>query len=331
MSTNVKNMKILAICSAFLMLLALFKLPIGFYTFLRIVITITSVVIIMGVYKNNVNFWIVCFGLIAIMFNPIIPIYLYDRSKWVPINITAALLFIVFSFNQQKPNPSNMFSSPFSFSGRITRTEYGLSFILYLVVYFVLIAYVESNNDNAVVGLLFIPMLWFLWAQGAKRCHDIDRSGWMQIIPFYVLWLIFESGTNGSNSFGDDPKAEKVSLPSKLQLAEEHRMTKSVIVATTVTENAPILKPVATFKIPENQLTILEVNNVNYSLIQDLLKKLRTLEITNNLSYEFLGTVATISIQHRNTSQVLLENLYTIMDNIEVLGVGNGSLKIKIK
>jgi len=102
MSTKVNNLRVLSTCSAFLMLLALLKLPIGFYTFLRIVITITSVLIIMGIYKNNVNFWIVCFGLIAIMFNPIIPVYLYDRSKWVPINITAALLFTAFSFKLTK-------------------------------------------------------------------------------------------------------------------------------------------------------------------------------------------------------------------------------------
>jgi len=224
-----------------------------------------------------------------------------------------------------------MFSSPFSFSGRITRTEYGLSFIMYIVLYLVLMAYVEGNNENAIVGLLFIPMLWFLWAQGAKRCHDIDRSGWMQIIPFYVLWLIFESGTNGSNSFGDDPKEENVILTTKPQSPITAQMVKPLIVETTISDITAVEKPAMSLKIPENQLTILEVNNVNYSLIQDLLKKLRTLEITNNLTYEFLGTVATISIQHRNTSQVLLENLYTIMDNIEVLGVENGSLKIKIK
>lgn len=54
--------------------------------------------------------------------------------------------------------------------------------------------------------LLLIPALWILYAQGAKRCHDMDNSGWYQLIPFYMLWMIFKKGDSGSNSYGDDPK-----------------------------------------------------------------------------------------------------------------------------
>jgi uncharacterized membrane protein YhaH (DUF805 family) len=52
-----------------------------------------------------------------------------------------------------------------------------------------------------------IPLLWFVWAQGAKRCHDLGQSGWYQIIPFYVLWMIFGSGKNGINRYGVNPKS----------------------------------------------------------------------------------------------------------------------------
>ncbi|MDR0798218.1 MAG: DUF805 domain-containing protein, partial [Dysgonamonadaceae bacterium] len=48
--------------------------------------------------------------------------------------------------------------------------------------------------------------LWFLWAQGAKRCHDRDRTGWYQMIPFYFLWLIFADGEYGENDYGPNPK-----------------------------------------------------------------------------------------------------------------------------
>lgn len=54
--------------------------------------------------------------------------------------------------------------------------------------------------------LLFFPALWFLWAQGAKRCHDRGNSGWYQIIPFYGLWMLFADGEECENEYGVDPK-----------------------------------------------------------------------------------------------------------------------------
>jgi len=62
-----------------------------------------------------------------------------------------------------------MFDKPFSFEGRIRRTEYGLSLIIYFVLYFILILIIEeSRGDLGFLGLAYIPMLWFLWAQGAR-------------------------------------------------------------------------------------------------------------------------------------------------------------------
>jgi uncharacterized membrane protein YhaH (DUF805 family) len=101
-----------------------------------------------------------------------------------------------------------MFKTPFSFNGRIRRLEFGISFIIYLVVYFV-VAYLSTvGGDLSPVILLiaYIPLLWFLWAQGSKRCHDLGRTGWMQIVPFYFLWMIFQDGYAGRNEYGASPK-----------------------------------------------------------------------------------------------------------------------------
>lgn len=107
-----------------------------------------------------------------------------------------------------------MFKNPFSFDGRIRRSEFGISFILFViarvVITFMAAAMMSSSNDSEggvfLSLLLSIPLLWFLWAQGAKRCHDIGNSGWFQLIPFYALWMLFQDGQPGPNQFGENPK-----------------------------------------------------------------------------------------------------------------------------
>lgn len=101
-----------------------------------------------------------------------------------------------------------MFKNPFSFEGRIRRLEYGLTFIIYIVLYATTFILLDlAGGIGPLIGLvIMVPMVWFVWAQGAKRCHDIDRSGWMQIIPFYFLFLMFEDGKPGRNSYGTNPK-----------------------------------------------------------------------------------------------------------------------------
>jgi uncharacterized membrane protein YhaH (DUF805 family) len=107
-----------------------------------------------------------------------------------------------------------MFKNPFSFDGRIRRSEFGISFIIFVIarvfVALTAAASMSGSNDSSgavLLSLLFsIPLVWFLWAQGAKRCHDIGNSGWFQIIPFYALWMLFQDGEPGPNQYGENPK-----------------------------------------------------------------------------------------------------------------------------
>ena len=104
-----------------------------------------------------------------------------------------------------------MFKNPFSFEGRIRRTEYGLSYIMFIVFSFIagaLIGAFTSNKD--ILSILFllmgIPGYWFLIAQGAKRCHDRGNTGWFQLIPFYGFWMLFAESEIGANQYGSNPK-----------------------------------------------------------------------------------------------------------------------------
>jgi uncharacterized membrane protein YhaH (DUF805 family) len=100
-----------------------------------------------------------------------------------------------------------MFNNPFSFEGRIRRTEYGFSLIIYsLCAVFLELIITENRGDADFLFLAYIPLFWFLIAQSAKRCHDLGNSGWWQLIPFYALWLLFQDGQLGPNKYGENPK-----------------------------------------------------------------------------------------------------------------------------
>jgi uncharacterized membrane protein YhaH (DUF805 family) len=102
-----------------------------------------------------------------------------------------------------------MFKNPFSFDGRIRRLEYGLSMIIYAVSYIMMLYLSSLSNGVGIVGLLIlVPALWFVWAQGTKRCHDINKSGWWQLVPFFGFFLLFASSDHGNNSYGANPKNE---------------------------------------------------------------------------------------------------------------------------
>ncbi|UVV55162.1 DUF805 domain-containing protein [Bacteroides thetaiotaomicron] len=58
-----------------------------------------------------------------------------------------------------------------------------------------------------------IASIWFSLAQGVKRLHDLNKSGWLILIccvPIigwvFSLYMLFADGTVGPNQYGEDPK-----------------------------------------------------------------------------------------------------------------------------
>ena len=102
-----------------------------------------------------------------------------------------------------------MFQKTLSFNCRIRRIEYGLSYLMYFVglgCVSLISTSVESTLLFAIKAILVIPLCWAVLAQGAKRCHDRGNSGWWQLIPFYVLWMLFADSKTGENDYGPNPK-----------------------------------------------------------------------------------------------------------------------------
>ena len=97
-----------------------------------------------------------------------------------------------------------MFKAPFSFSGRIRRSEYWISYLLQFPLGVVWAIIVDKAPGLGLLAL--VPLLWFGLAQGTKRCHDRGNPGIFMIIPFYVLWMLFADSEPGTNEYGPNPK-----------------------------------------------------------------------------------------------------------------------------
>lgn len=103
------NIKIVSIICALFLFIAIFYWPSKYYVFLRITIFIGAILVII---PHNIKqlHWTVIFCIIAILFNPIFPIYLHVKSHWIPIDIASGILFLLEAFterlskNKMKPN-----------------------------------------------------------------------------------------------------------------------------------------------------------------------------------------------------------------------------------
>lgn len=46
--------------------------------------------------KDGLNIWGILFGILAVLFNPVIPVYLHDKGAWMVIDIIAIIIFICY-------------------------------------------------------------------------------------------------------------------------------------------------------------------------------------------------------------------------------------------
>ena len=99
-------MKYISLISAILLAIGCFPLPIGYYTFLRIVVFVVCVILIINDNKKGLNWSNIALGITGIIFNPIIPIYLHEKGVWVVIDAICAILFAVKTYQFYKSEQS---------------------------------------------------------------------------------------------------------------------------------------------------------------------------------------------------------------------------------
>ena len=129
----------------------------------------------------------------------------------------------------------------FNTKGRISRSAFFKRVALALLIYL-------SSHIALEIGLFsvfgvrfylffetlhsyFLPLglTAFLFIQGAKRMHDINRSGWIFFAPFYNIYLSTFPGDIGNNDYGIDPQQRgKVTYFDELESQADPTQSSSV-------------------------------------------------------------------------------------------------------
>jgi len=75
------------------LVIALFPLPIGYYTLSRLVVSACALYYAIQFHKRNNTTYTWVYGFLVILYNPIIPIYLYEKFIWIVVNLITIYIF----------------------------------------------------------------------------------------------------------------------------------------------------------------------------------------------------------------------------------------------
>lgn len=93
-----------------------------------------------------------------------------------------------------------------TFTGRARRSEYWY-FVLFNAIISFALGFLGAYTGILLLSTIYtfivlIPSI----AVAVRRMHDVGKSGWFILIPFYNLYLAVSEGTSGENEYGPDPK-----------------------------------------------------------------------------------------------------------------------------
>lgn len=95
---NNQILKTTLIISGLMLVFAIGNLPYGYYQFLRLVIFVSGLFAAYRFYEVEKSKLASLFGIAALLFNPIFPVYL-DKSTWIGIDLITSFLYF-YSANQ---------------------------------------------------------------------------------------------------------------------------------------------------------------------------------------------------------------------------------------
>jgi len=82
------------VIAAIMLIIAVANLPYGYYRLLRLVVCSVSAFGVYLTYKRGKTIWVILLGIMALLFNPIFPIY-FSKDIWIVIDLLGGILFII--------------------------------------------------------------------------------------------------------------------------------------------------------------------------------------------------------------------------------------------
>lgn len=122
----------------------------------------------------------------------------------------------------------------FSSEGRINRMQYlkyrivlfgiGLGLIVIIAIVSNLVRLIDDFAGSLVAAILLFAMAFPIFLGdlllGIRRCHDLNRTGWLfaiMLIPYVnivlTVYLMCWRGTDGANDYGEDPALDLPEIP----------------------------------------------------------------------------------------------------------------------
>lgn len=86
--------RVLSLVAAVLLVVALLPWPYEYYTALRVIVAVASVVLAVAAFRAKQTGWALAAIAVAVLFNPILPIWL-DRGIWAILDVASAVLLAV--------------------------------------------------------------------------------------------------------------------------------------------------------------------------------------------------------------------------------------------
>ena len=76
-----------------IMAIGFLPMPYGYYNLSRLVVCGCAIYFAYQLFQKEEKTFVWVFGFLAVLYNPIIPIYLYDKEIWMVINVITGILF----------------------------------------------------------------------------------------------------------------------------------------------------------------------------------------------------------------------------------------------
>lgn len=85
---------LLVFAATIVMLVGMLGMPADYYAGLRTLVCVTAVVGLFKARTARLETWVWAFGVVAVVYNPFVPLYLRSRGLWTIVNlVTIALLW----------------------------------------------------------------------------------------------------------------------------------------------------------------------------------------------------------------------------------------------